>query len=313
MSNLEQKKLMDIMARMRSLVSAEGAAPECTELDWSVPHHFGVKAFNQLTGLGQKLADCIETALQSICDDEFNVKVEKITEIFAGVLSQESSDKQDNCYYLPIFLRSKGQVGFLSIPFETGTTLIQQVLCDSETKIGEEGILSSLEESILQDNILLIADTLFEGIAECIDVKLDKDNELIYNDCPLHFEQTEQMFRVLFRISDESVQLEISLYLLDEIVDPSFRIPLPDITPERLKRLPDDITESVHQVGIDISVEMDSSLMALKHIFSLEKDDVLLFDHQITTPVNIVINKRASFKAWPAQSDGQLAVVIADK
>ena len=313
MSDLKHKNLLNIMTRMRSLVCADEAAVECVEVDWTVPRHFGAASLEQFTELGHKLAAYFEKTFCGLCGDGLDVMLGGITECFAKVLSEQINAQQPNSYFLPVVLADRKQAGFIHLPFETCTLLIRRILGDLEAQIGQEGALSGLEESILQDAVFSITDALIGGFFECGGAKLHKTEQLIHNEWPLSFCGFEEMSRVFFTMGSDSDRFELSFYLLDEIVDPLLGIPRPKITPERLKQMPSDIIRRMHSVGIDTSVKLNPATMTLKNVLSLEKDDVVLLDHKITTPANVTFNHRTGFKAWPAKSAGRWAVVIAEK
>ena len=62
---------------------------------------------------------------------------------------------------------------------------------------------------------------------------------------------------------------------------------------------------------MEASVWLSPSMMAFQDILTLEKGDFVLLDHKVTTPLNVQINGQECFKAWPAQSAGRGAIVLA--
>ncbi|MHC5144173.1 MAG: hypothetical protein ACYSOX_00905 [Planctomycetota bacterium] len=51
--DLAQEKLLNLMNQMRSQVPPEPAAPECTDVSWTVPHHFDASAIECITDLAK--------------------------------------------------------------------------------------------------------------------------------------------------------------------------------------------------------------------------------------------------------------------
>lgn len=313
MSSQKNKNLLNSMARLRSLIPHDEHVPQCSEIDWTVPRHFEVEAFCQLTNYGNALSDTLAAALQGVFDQEFDVTLNGIDECFGGSVSEQVAQDQENFYFLPISLSDKKQAGVLSLPFETCTTLIRQVLCDPEAEIGQEGNLSLLEQSILQDNVFPITDILLQGIAECGGPILNKSEHLAHNQWPNCFAGLEEMCKLSYSATYESTQLEMSLYLLDEVIDSLLGTARPQPTQEQLQKIPAEVIERVKDIGVDISVGFETSMMTLNSILTLEEEDVVLLDHTVSMPTNVIINQQIGFKAWPAQSKGQWAVVVSEK
>ena len=107
--------------------------------------------------------------------------------------------------------------------------------------------------------------------------------------------------------------LEISLYLLDAVIDSIAGVPTVQVTPEQCKKMPEQITECVGDVVIEASVWLRPSMMAFQDILTLEKGDFVLLDHNVCTPLDVQINGQECFKAWPAQSAGRGAIVLTEQ
>ena len=309
--DLAREKLLNLMNQMRSQVPPEPPAPECTDVSWTVPHHFDASAIECITDLANALAGFMQRTLRDLCDDAFEVNFNAVTEHYAYLLAEQIEQDNSNHYFLSLSMQGKGPVGFVEFPFETCTQLIAQMLRDPESQIGEEDQLSALEKSILQDIIIAITDSLREGFSTYGEIILEKGEKVIHGQWPLPFHQLEDMCRISFQAGNAETPLEISLHLLDEIVDSIAGVPTMRTTPEQRQKMPEQITECVGAAAMEASVWLSPSMMAFQDILTLEKGDFVLLDHKVTTPLNVQINGQECFKAWPAQSAGRGAIVLA--
>jgi flagellar motor switch protein FliM len=313
MESLKQKNLLNVMAKMRSLVSSEEVIPECCEVDWTVPRHFNAETLDRLTEIGNKFAIFLESTLQDLCGEDFHAKFDGVSECFAGVLLEQVNQEHPGHYFLPITFADRGDVGFIGLSLETCAVLIGQVLCDPTAEIGQEGKLSGLEESILQDSVFSITDTLLRGFSEYGQIKIQKGKQLVQGQWPVSFNGLQEMSKLSFEAQCDSIQFDLSMYLLDEIIDSMLGIPAPKRSSDQSNALAGRITEQLKDIATDVSVRLKPSMITLKNILTLEKDDVVLLDHKIASPANVLVNEQFSFKAWPAKSAGHCAVVIAEK
>jgi flagellar motor switch protein FliM len=241
------------------------------------------------------------------------VKPAAVTEHYASVLAEQIDRDSSNHYFLPLSMSGKKGVGFVGLPFETCTRLIAQTLRDPEGQIGEEDRLSALEKSILGDILSAVTDSLREGFSVYGEIVLEKGDTIVHGEWPLPFQQLEDMCQISFQAGDAETRLDISLYLLDEVVDSVAGVPTVRTTPQQRHKMPEQVIECMADAVMEASVWLSPSMMAFQDILTLEKGDFVLLDHSITTPLDVQINGQACFKAWPAQSAGRGAIVLIEQ
>ena len=312
MSKLNQNNLVALMNKMRSMVPAEETPPECKEIDWSIPHHYGEEELYILNTFTGKLAAYIEKTLQHLCDDNFQAKVKGMRECFACFLVNEVEQNQKKDYYLPITVPDTGHIGFIGFTFESCTKLIAQMLCDPEAEIGVEGTISSLEESILLDIVFALTDAILDGFAEYNISSMQKTDRLVYGEWPVRFRGLEDMTTVVFEAECPSAQVEITLYLLDEIVAPLVGGKTIDVSPELLKKMPERIVRCMQEAPMEVSARLSSAMITLNDVMGIQKGDVIVLDRKVNTPVDVLVNGQMCFQAWPAQYSGRSAIVVAE-
>jgi flagellar motor switch protein FliM len=312
MSELNQNNLVALMNKMRSMVPADQAPPECSEIDWSIPHHHGEDELEILNTFTNKLAAYIQGTLQRFCDDNFEAKVKKTSEHFACFLVNEVNQNESKSYFLPITVADTGHVGFIELSFESSTKLIAQMLCDPEAEIGAEGEISSLEESILQDIIFALVDSIIQGFSEYNVASLQKTDQLICGEWPVRFRGLEDMTKVSFEAKCPTVEIEISLYLLDQVVAPLVGGKTSDTSPELLKKMPERIVGCMQEAPMEVSAQLSSAMITLNDVMTIQQGDVIVLDRKVNDPVDVLVNGQTCFQAWPAQHAGRSAIVVAD-
>ena len=310
--DLDRKKLLNLMNRMRSQAPPEAPEADCTDVSWTEPHHFDATAIERLTDIANALAGFMQRTMRGLCDDTFEVKLNTVTEHYASSLAEQVDTDHSNHYLLPLSMQGKAVVGFVDFPFETCTQLIAQMLRDPESGIGEEDTLSALEESILQDIVISITDSLLEGFSAYGEIILGKAEQIVHGLWPLPFQQLEDMFRMSFQTGNAETPLELSLCLLDSVVDSVAGVQTVQVSADQKQKMPEQIVECLADATTEASVWFDPSMMAFQDIVTLEKGDFVLLDHAVTTPVTVQINGQECFKAWPAQSAGCGAIVLTE-
>ncbi|MDH4201297.1 MAG: FliM/FliN family flagellar motor C-terminal domain-containing protein [Phycisphaerae bacterium] len=308
--DLGREKLINLMNRMRSQVPPEPPAADCSEVSWTVPHRFGAAAMKRMTDFADVLAGFMQRTLHFLCGSDVEVKPAAVTEHYASVLAEQIDHDSSNHYFLPLLMPGKKPVGFVGLPFETCTRLIAQTLRDPEGQIGEEDRLSALEKSILEDIFSAVTDSLCEGFSVYGEIVLEKADTMVHGRWPLPFQQLEDMCQISFQAGDTETRLDISLYLLDEVVDSIAGVPTVRTTPQERQKMPEQVIECMADAVMETSVWLCPSMMAFQDILTLEKGDFVLLDHSITTPLDVQVNGQVCFKAWPAQSAGRGAIVV---
>lgn len=311
MESLSQNNLLSLINRMRSLVPPDQSRPDCDPIDWTVPRHFGTEERGVLADFSTKLAVHLQKTFHSICDDSAEVSFAGISEHFTSILFPVINQDRNNFFYLQIDHPEKGCVGFLEFPFETCTKLVGMMLRNPEAEIGQDGELSSLEESILMDVVELISNALFEAFAHHGQIQLKPASMMLKGSEMDRFGQIDDMCQLSFEVGQSSAPLQCSLYILDTLLDPLVGITSIDCSPENLRKMPDRVVNRIQEVPIDVSVRLSVGMIHLQDIMMLQADDVVLLERKVDMPADVLVNGRHCFDAWPAQRADHRAVVIA--
>ncbi|NLK41987.1 MAG: FliM/FliN family flagellar motor switch protein [Planctomycetes bacterium] len=304
-------QLLELMQRMRSLVEPDTHIPDADPVDWHVPHRLNRTSREELMLFSVKLAGHLEKCLHTLSGMPFEVRAEGVYERYADQLHAHVVQKQPQTYYLPVTQSNKGHAGFISLPFETAALLVGCMLRDPDSQIGQNGQMTSLAESILQDAASSLAEALAAGFEEYGCTPIQKSTQIIYRDWPVVFHDVDDVCEFRFEAVSGQAKLTISLTVLDEVIADIARIEGPFKRAEDKKGDPEQVVRQMHEAPLRVTALLSSALMTLKDILALEEGDVVILDRKITEPVDILVNERPCFCGWPARHGKRLALLIA--
>jgi flagellar motor switch/type III secretory pathway protein FliN len=310
---MTRQNLLGLMRKMRSLAEPETTAPASEIVDWHVPHRFSQESADQLRLFSVKLAGHLESCLQLVSGQPFEVKPQGLCEQYAGQMSARVVQEQPKVYYLPVTQPGKGHVGFVAIPFETASMLVGCMLRDPEAQIGADGQMSSLAESILLDAAISLAEALAEGLKEFGQAVIEKTEQLIFRDWPVRFHELEDCCEFRFEATFGSTKLMLTLVLLDEVIADIAQIKGPFGRAEEKKEHSERIVKQMRETPMQVTALLSSSLITLNDLLTLETGDIIMLDRKICEPVDVLVNGQPCFCAWPALHAGCRAVVVADE
>jgi flagellar motor switch protein FliM len=309
MKNVDSQNLFGLFSRMRSMVPPEAPSPACQDVVWTEPHHYGAEAKETLNGIGRKTAACLEKTLQYYCDEAFTVRLERLSEHFASFLAAEVKQSKKNWFFMPLVLADKSHAGFLELSFESAGCLIAQMLRDPEAQIGQSGEISALEQSLLLDILLALADSLIDELAMS-QIRLVKTDQLVFGDWPMRFRELQDMTRFSFNAECGPLHLSIAVCLRDETVDPAVGLAATPCSAEEIKKYPERVIGRMQEAPMQVSAQLSSATMSLNDILSLETGDVIILERKIESPIDVLVNGQMCFRAWPARHNGRAAVQV---
>jgi flagellar motor switch/type III secretory pathway protein FliN len=311
--SISRQRLMQMLSRRRSEPQAgvsEGA--DAPLFDWTCPHHFGPQEWLLMKNLGKKIAAYMEKAMGLVCLEEPKVILKKVVQEFASVMSEQALRQETTQYFLPLQVQSKGPDGFVNVQAETATVLVGQLLRDNEAVIGQNGELSVLEETILQDGVLIVADAIIQAIQEYGEITVKRSDRLIRSDWPLDARQLQDLVGFSFDVVFPGKTVVISVQLQAEALDPAV-----GITPRVHKtintaELSKMIVRQLSDVPVEVTARLCTSSIRMEDLMHLEAGDVLVLGKKIEEPADVLLNNRLCFQAWPAECEGKQALVIAN-
>jgi flagellar motor switch/type III secretory pathway protein FliN len=263
-----------------------------------------------MKNLGKKIAAYIENSLGQICLEAPKVKMKTVVQDFAYVLTEKALQQEKPQYFLPFSGQSKRPEGFLSIPSEAVGVLIAQLLRDPETVIGQNGVFSTLEESILQDAAVAMTEAILAALRECGLTTLKEGDQVIRGDWPLEASRLEDICGFAFTIVFSKQTIEVAMLALGEILDAALgTVPRVQKTfsPAELSRR---IARQLYEAPVEITARLCESSILMEDLMALEPGDVLVFGKKTTEPIETFLNGCSCFYAWPVASEGKLSLMV---
>ncbi len=311
--SISRQRLLQMLARRRPEPQdglADGA--DAPLFDWTCPHHFGPQEWLLMKNLGKKIAAYMEKAMELVCLEEPKVTLKKVVQEFASVMAERTLRQEATQYFLPLQVQAKGPDGFVNVQIEAATVLVGQLLRDNEAVIGQNGELSVLEETILQDGILILADAIIQAIQEYGEITVKRSDRLVRGDWPLDARQLQDLVGFSFAVAFPKKTVEIVVQMQAESLDPAVGI-MPRIhkaiNPVELSKM---IIRQLSDVPVEVTAQLCTSSIRMEDLMHLEAGDVLVLGKKTEEPADVLLNNRLCFQAWPAVCEGKQALVIAN-
>ncbi|MGH2272614.1 FliM/FliN family flagellar motor switch protein [Anaerohalosphaeraceae bacterium U12dextr] len=311
--SISRQRLLQMLSRRRPEPQdgpSDGA--DAPLFDWTCPHHFGPQEWLLMKNLGKKIAAYMEKAMELVCLEEPKVTLNKVVQEFASVMAERTLRQEATQYFLPLQVQAKGPDGFVNVQIEAATVLVGQLLRDNEAVIGQNGELSVLEETILQDGILILADAIIQAIQEYGEITVKRSDRLVRGDWPLDARQLEDLVGFSFDVAFPKKTVEIVVQMQAESLDPAVGI-MPRIhkavNPAELSKM---IIRQLSDVPVEVTAQLCTGSVRMEELMHLEVGDVLVLGKKIQEPADVLLNNRLCFQAWPAACEGKQALVIAN-
>jgi len=307
---VSRQRLMQILSRR--MPDAETAPVEGSNAplyDWTCPHHFEPVEWLMMKNLGKKIATYIEKSLSLVCLHEPKVSFKNVVQEFASVLADNALRQEKLQYFMPLQASAKVPDGYVNFQFEAATTLISQMLRDTESNVGANGQLSTLEESILQDGAMVIADAIIMALEEHGEITVKHADRIVKGDWPLAARQLQDLCGFSFVLAYPKQTVEITVLFVAEAIDPAVGIRRTQRTlnPAELSRL---IVRQLNDVPVDVTARLCVSSIRMEDLMRLETGDILVLDKKINEPLDVLFNRRICFQAWPVVCEGKQALLM---
>ncbi|HOM60738.1 MAG TPA: FliM/FliN family flagellar motor C-terminal domain-containing protein [Anaerohalosphaeraceae bacterium] len=307
--SLTREKLQRLVERARQ-TEAMQPEPEAKEFDWTCPHRFGAEARSHLEALGNRMALSVQKGLNEHSNGSIESSLKAVREHFAYRLAQTVSVGQEGPYVIGLRDESKQCIGCLLFTFENARFLVAQMLNDPEAAVGQNGTFSALEESILMDTSAVLTGFLSDVLEEQLQLKIQPNGQLVRGDWVMRSRILEDLCEWTFGIQYSVQQVEFSIVLESALLDAYAGVSMPAAVPP--SQCSARILERLRQVPVSVCATLDTAVVGLGDLAQVEAGDVLLFGQKIRRPLQVLLNGRPCFYAYPAQQQGKLALVIAE-
>lgn len=282
---------------------------ETEEYNWLEPHHFDLEQMAMIETFGRKLEESVTESFTSHCQGEFSTSVTSITQQFSLQLAEVTAAERENNFFLP-FTADKKKCGFLNLAPETAIALIGHMLCDFDSS-GEAGRkLSLLEESILTDIAGVIIAALGEAFQETTTIDIQPARNLVKGDWPMDIPETEHLTTFALAVDHPEAPLQVEFTILSKTIEPIAGIQPRTATPPSQQEMSNMIMQHAHKALVEVTARLCSTSIKLDDVMNLSTGDIVMLNKKTNEPLDVLLNQRNCFRAYPATASGKYAIVI---
>jgi flagellar motor switch protein FliM len=309
-NNLSKEKIQQLLSAIGSGQQEDTSDIETTEYNWNKPRYFDRRQLNRLDGFAKRVAKAMNVKFVDYFHGELDVKVVSTTQHFAAELVEQAMESGQNDYYLAFGSDQKHPCGFISIPTQTAFIWATQLLGDPESEVEHSGRdLSQLEESLVCDLLSALIEAFTRDRLD-----FQPDRNIFRKLFPLELKSSEELCKISFDIKKADQEKSDEAYIL---ILSSKLVPVVGQSEQILSGFSaDDISKAIlahiQQMPVFLTAQMDSLVLTLKEVMSLEVGDILLLDKKVNEPLEVVISGRTALLGRPAKSAGKYAVVITE-
>ncbi|MBN1817626.1 MAG: FliM/FliN family flagellar motor switch protein [Sedimentisphaerales bacterium] len=320
MDSLDTKKLTRAkLRRLRQMAASAGrrnpsdTAPDYELFDWLKPHHFARENLSCFESFARKIEKQVLITFENLCHGQFEVSAGAYEQNYACMLADQAQSEQQKHYFLPLHVMGKERAGMVSIAPHSAASLVGYMLRDPDFACGEERDLTKLEESILMDVIAAITDAVARVFSENGGPAVQKASRFVKGDWPIEYAGLEDLFTIAIVTTSETDSVELHYIFAAEALEPILGVQAKDGPAQTPNELRDRIMETISEAPIQVEARLARALISLHDLMRLRANDLVVLQRRIHEPIDVLLNNRACFKAYPARTATKYAVVIASQ
>ncbi len=309
-NNLSKEKIQQLLTAVGSGPKEDTTGIEATEYNWNKPHCFDRKQLNKLDNFTKKVAKAMTVKFVNFCHSEFDVTVVSTKQHFAAELVDQAIESGQDDYYLAFGTDQSHPCGLISIPTKTAFIWATQLLGDPESEEEDSGRdLSQLEESLLLDMLSALIEVFSQKIWD-----LQPAKNIVRRLFPLELKGTEELCKITFDVKKTDQEKSSEAYILIlcselETVVGKAEQTVGGFSAEDISKA---ILGHIQQMPVCITAQLDSMVLTLEEIMSLEVGDILLLDKKVNEPIELITSGRTALLGQPAKLAGKHAMVITE-
>lgn len=309
-NHLSSQRINELLTAARSAPKEETPDVEASDYNWHEPHYFSSEQLLKLDDFVKRIAAALARKFTGFCRSEFDVTIASTTQHFAEEFLKPRPDGQAGDYYLAFGTDPKHPCGLLGVPEETAVIWTRQLLGDAESAKDSGKSLSQLESSLLLD----LTSALIEAFSAAYAVgDIHPAVDIIQGRWPLELNGIEELCKIAFTVKKAGSEGSSGAYfvMVSERLEPvvgkstcsSERFSANDISRAILNHL--------QTAPVPVTVRLASTTLTFQEIMNLQVDDVLLLDHRVDEPVELIVDGQTVYYGWPVKSGDKYAVAIA--
>ncbi len=311
-NTLTLAKLRQLVSSARGTQTQDEPDIEVEEYDWIKPHHFSPDQLGAFDIFARKMESHIASTFETLCHGGFELNIASHEQHLATRLSTDILENMPNHYFLPFNTVGCPPGGFMSMAPATAVSLVGYMLRDVEFNTDPDRQLSNLEESILLDIVSAIIDSAQKAFIQAGGPVMDGISQFIKGEWPLTPAQMDDMFCINIQITDERDSIELVLTVPATAMEPVLGVKQTRevIEPDKM---PNYIMDNIKSASVEVQARLTHTLMSLNDIMNLEPGDVVTLKKKTNEPMDVLLNNRQCFKAYPATTSGKYSIMITER
>jgi len=307
--NLTGEKIQQLLSAVGSAPAEDNSQIEAKEHNWSEPHYFSNEQLEKLGSFTENVASAIAKKFTDFCRGQFEVAIVSTKQYFANDFINQSSDDEQELFYLPFDGGNGHKFGLLGMPEKTAITWIKKLLGDTESQEDTEKELPQLEKSLLLD----LASALVQVFSQShSSFNLHPANSLATKQWPLDIEGTEELCQISFSVKQTDTENSTEAYFLIpcsklEPVSGTTKKEISELSQENMSQM---IIEHLKQTSVCVTVQLATVELSFEEMMDLQVNDILLLERKVSDSVELIMDGRTVCYGWPVQSAGKYAVAI---
>ena len=309
-NNLSKEKIQQLLTAVGSGPKEDTTGIEATEYNWNKPHCFDRKQLNKLDNFTKKVVKAMTVKFVDFCHSQFDVTIVSTKQHFAAELVDQAIESGQDDYYLAFGTDQSHPCGLISIPTKTAFIWATQLLGDPESEEEDSGRdLSQLEESLLLDMLSALIEVFSQKIWD-----FQPAGNIVRRLLPLELKGTEELCKITFDVKKTDQEKSSEAYFLILCSELETVVGKAEQTVGRFSA--EDISKAIlghiQQMPVCITAQLDSMVLTLEEIMSLEVGDILLLDKKVDEPIELITSGRTALLGRPAKLAGKHALVITE-
>lgn len=303
--------------KIRQLLDAVGARSaedtsgdlETVDFDWRQARYFNLEQLAKAAAFAENAAaECVEE-FSRLYQGPSTVKVVSTHQRFSLAFERENEEQG---YYIPFGPDSNEWIGLLNVPRSAALLWTGLVLGSTESTKNTDRTLSKLEETFLLD----IASGLIKSFSRAYGAALQVGQLVIPEESSFTLNGSDELYEIVFEPAKADAEAGgenararflICCDKLKKVTGQAAGVE-PKLSEAQIRNA---ILEHVHHVPVTVSVRLGTTRLAFKDVMGLQANDIVVLNKKITEPVELLVESRTLLSGYPAQSDGNYAVVIA--
>jgi flagellar motor switch protein FliM len=309
-NSLSKEKIQRLLAAIGSRPAEDTAKIEAADYDWHQPRRFNREQLTRLDDFAKKMSKVIVQKFSTLCREDFNVKVDSVTQHFADKLLDQALNGEQNDYYLAFGTSPDQPCGVIGISPQAAFVLVTQLLGDTDSEKDSKTDLSQLEESLLFDIACVIVEALSDAHAGWA---FQPAKNIVRGLLSLDLQGTEEFCRIALNIRKaDSDGAEAYVLILSSSLEGVVGKAGQQAGQFPAEKISKAIFCHLQKMSVSVTARLSSTVLNFEELMNLRTGDILLLNKRVDEPVELLINDKTFFLGRPAKSAGNYAVLVTE-